>query len=260
MNRRSGDSKTLSSSLSFRLLGEFAVQVASQPVPDSAFERRRARSLLKLLVLVPDHRLHREQVMERLMPNLGPLTAPAQLYKTIHQARQALATAESGIAPEALLVLHDKTLSLEAPGGVHSDLQEFERLAERALEIQSLATLEAALSAYGGELLPNDLYESWTFERREALRERLVDLLVALGEARLAAGALVQAAEAFRQAIERDVLREAAHRGLMRLRALQGDQAGLERQYHRCCEALRQELDTEPSTATRRLHEALHTS
>jgi DNA-binding SARP family transcriptional activator len=58
VNRRSGHFKALVGSLHFRLLGGFKVQIALRAVPDDAFERRRAKSLLKLLALVPDHRLH----------------------------------------------------------------------------------------------------------------------------------------------------------------------------------------------------------
>ena len=49
------------------------------------------------------------------------------------------------------------------------DTDEFEQLAEDALRRQEIAAYEAAFAAYGGELLPEDRYESWCSERRSCL-------------------------------------------------------------------------------------------
>ncbi len=42
---------------------------------------------------------------------------------------------------------------------------------------------EEALALYGGDLLPDDLYDDWTRGRRERLRMLYVDLLTALAGA-----------------------------------------------------------------------------
>jgi predicted ATPase/DNA-binding SARP family transcriptional activator len=226
-------------------------------VPDSAFARRKPKSLLKLLALQGGNRLHRDQVIESLWPGLQPLSGAAQLYKAIHQARKALLAAGSGIPSEAVLVLRDEALRLEAPGGVGTDVDGFETLARQALQSRDRAELERALAAYGGDLLPTDLYEDWTLEPREALREQATALELALGEVRLAAGEWPEAQEAFHRSLRLDPLREAAHRGLMQVYAQQGDRAGLERQYRRHAEALLQALDASPSPETTRLYQAL---
>ena len=49
-----------------RLLGEFALDIDGRHVPASAFPRRNAAALVKLLALAPSRRLHREQVMDPL--------------------------------------------------------------------------------------------------------------------------------------------------------------------------------------------------
>lgn len=240
-----------------RLLGGFSLELGGRAVPDTAFARRKPKSLLKLLALQGEHRLHREQVIEALWPGLPPPGGAAQLYKAVYQARRALLTAGSGVAPEAVLVVRSEELRLEAPGGVGTDVESFQALARRALGSRERGELERALAAYEGELLPTDLYEEWTLEPRETLREQAAALALALGEVRLEALELGDAAEAFRRALELDPLREGAHQGLLRVHARQGDRAGLERHYRRYAEALARALDAPPAPETARLYRAL---
>jgi predicted ATPase/DNA-binding SARP family transcriptional activator len=245
------------SKLYIRLLGGFGVWLDGTEIPDTAFVRRKPKSLLKLLALHGANRLHRDQVIEALWPGLQPLSGAAQLYKAVHQARKALLAAGSGIPPETILVLQDEALHLVAPGGVGTDAEGFEALARLSLLSRNRADLERALTAYGGDLLPTDLYEDWTLEAREALREQATALELALGEVRLEAGELSGAQESFYRTLRLDPLREAAHRGLMRVHAHLGDRVGLERQYRRYAEALSQSLDASPSPETARFYRAL---
>ncbi|HVO38854.1 MAG TPA: AAA family ATPase [Spirochaetia bacterium] len=240
--------------LRMRLLGGFAVWIGEREIPEAAFGRRKARSLLKLLALQPGYKLHRDQVMELLWPGLGGSAAAAQLYKTIHHVRQAFGDAEPEVSPESLLQLRDEVVSLAAPGGVHTDIDVFERLGREARRLWSVGMLQRAISSCGGDLLPADLYEDWTAQRRDSLRQLSMELLLELGEAHLGAGQLAEAADAFRQALVRDEATEAAHRGLMRVYAAQGNRTRALRQFQRCAEALERELDVAPDEETARLH------
>src|SRR5687767_13368922 len=75
-----------------RLLGGFRVWVGSRAVAEGKWHLRKARSLVKLLALAPGHALHREQLMERLWPNLGKRAATNNLRGSLHAARTALAS------------------------------------------------------------------------------------------------------------------------------------------------------------------------
>jgi DNA-binding SARP family transcriptional activator len=148
--------------LEIRLLGGFGVRLGQFEVPDSAFVRRKPKSLLKLLALQSGNRMHRDQIIETLWAGLQPLGGAAQLYKAVHQARKALLVAGAGILPETILVLKDEELRLKSPGGVRTDVERFLTLARVALASRDRAALEQALAAYEGDLLPTDLYEDWT--------------------------------------------------------------------------------------------------
>jgi DNA-binding SARP family transcriptional activator len=53
-----------------RLMGVFSVQVDGRIVVQGDFERRSAAAVVKILALAPHHRMHREQIMDHLWPQL----------------------------------------------------------------------------------------------------------------------------------------------------------------------------------------------
>jgi DNA-binding SARP family transcriptional activator len=73
-----------------RLLGGFEVSVGSRTIEEGAWRLRKAASLVKLLALSRTHRLHREQVMDALWPELGTDAASNNLRQALHAARRAL--------------------------------------------------------------------------------------------------------------------------------------------------------------------------
>ena len=75
-----------------RLLGGFKVSVGSRTIEEDAWRLRKAASLVKLLALASGHRLHREQAMEALWPELGKRAASNNLRGAIYAARKALAS------------------------------------------------------------------------------------------------------------------------------------------------------------------------
>src|SRR5690348_9260108 len=80
--------------LRIQLLGGFGVEVGRRSVDDSIWRRKRPAALLKLLALEPGHRLHREQLEDRLWPELDAGAAGANLRKAVHMVRRALDEAD----------------------------------------------------------------------------------------------------------------------------------------------------------------------
>src|SRR4028118_1718815 len=68
------------------LLGGFKVSVGSQSIGEQEWHLRKAGSLLKVLALAPRHRLHREQAMELLWPDLPQEGALNNLHYALHVA------------------------------------------------------------------------------------------------------------------------------------------------------------------------------
>jgi hypothetical protein len=130
------------------------------------------------------------------------------------------------------------------------DADRFQGLADRALKHGDVESYEAALAAYGGELLPEDRYEDWCAERRDFLADLHIRLLEALAQAHEKRGALGASIDRFREVLQHDPTREDVHRALMRLFAETGSRDQAVRQFQLCEDALRRELGLAPERAT----------
>jgi predicted ATPase len=151
-----------------RLLGGFEAAVDGVPVEARAWRLKKGRELVKLLALAPAFRLHREQVLDVLWRDLPPDAALNNLHQAVHVARRVLGA--DSIRSE------DELLRLEAD----VDVARFERAADAALRAGTRAAYRAALSLYGGELLPENRYDDWADARRDELAERAAALEAAL--------------------------------------------------------------------------------
>jgi DNA-binding SARP family transcriptional activator len=146
-----------------QVLGGFSVSADDRVLIGEAWPRSRARAVLKLLGASPGHRLHREQVMDAVWPDLSPEGASAQLYKAVHFIRVKLA----GEGVEPIIRVADERVELL--GAVAVDVDRFRREAGRCLDEGSSAACRGALAAYQGDLLPDDLLEDWTEPARADL-------------------------------------------------------------------------------------------
>ena len=222
--------QTLASSL----LGRFSVSVDGVAISGHAWRSRRAADLVKLLVLAPGRRMHRAQIMEALWPESDPEASGTNLRKAVHFARLAIGDEQAIGNERGVLVL--------GPGvSVESDVERFEVAAQRALDVGDRALCRAAADLYRGELLPDDVYESWSVEPRARLRRRYLEVL--------RAGAL------WDRLADEDPTDERAARALMRAHLEAGQRREAIRSFERLREALRDQLDVGPDPATVALYE-----
>ncbi|TCJ20197.1 hypothetical protein E0L93_02075 [Rubrobacter taiwanensis] len=233
------------------LLGGFRVSVGSRSI---RWRRRKAGSLIKLLALARGHRMHREQVMDLLWPELDKKSQANNLHHTLYFARKALDPA-GGASRQ--LTLGDGVLSLCPDGPLWVDVEVFEDAARTACLTREPAAYRAAIELYAGELLPEDRYEVWTEEKREELRQLYLELLVELAGLYEQREEYEPAIEALRRVLVADPPREEVHERLMRLYALSGRRAESLGQYGRLRKALSEEFGIEPEDSTRRLYEEI---
>jgi predicted ATPase/DNA-binding SARP family transcriptional activator/DNA-binding CsgD family transcriptional regulator len=238
-----------------RLLGGFRVSVGSRTIEEGAWRLRKAASLVKLLTLAPGHRLHREQVMDHLWPDLGRKAASNNLRKTLHAARKIL----DPNAGSRYLASRDDSLALCPTLQLWVDAEAFEEAAATARRSRDPAAYLFAVELYAGDLLPEDRYEEWAEGKREELRRIHLALLLELAAAYEEHGENELAVGALRSAIAREPTEEEAHVGLMRLYALSDRRMEALTQYERLDEVLATRLGTEPGATARRLHEQIAT-
>jgi predicted ATPase/DNA-binding SARP family transcriptional activator/DNA-binding CsgD family transcriptional regulator len=235
------------------LLGGFKVSIGSRLIEKSAWRLRKASALVKLLALAPDHRLHREQVMDLLWPDLGKKAASNNLRQTLHAARGFL----DPRAGARYLASEDEALVLFPGGSLWVDLEVFEETALTARRSGDPAAYRAAIDLYAGDLLPEDRYEEWTEGRRENLRQLYLALLIELAGLYEERDEYEAAIEVLRNATATEPTLEEAHAALMRLHALSGRPERALAQYERLRNALIEELGTQPGAATRRLRDEI---
>jgi predicted ATPase/DNA-binding SARP family transcriptional activator len=241
--------------LEIRLLGGFETRIGAQRVPSRVWRQRRAAAIVKLLALEPGHRLHREQLLETLWPDLEPESAANNLRGALHHARLGLEGA--GAPPGVFLVREGEQLLLGPPDQLLVDVAAFTEAASRAWHSADPAIAERAAELYGGDPLPDDPYEEWAAARREGLRSSYLTVLTRLAGLHEERGELPHAIAVHERILQTDPLDEAAHAGLMRLHAQLGSPQRALAHYARLQTLLDRELGTPPEPATQALAEAI---
>lgn len=148
-------------------LGRFAVTVNGQEVPESEWGSRRARKLLKRLLVAEGWPVTRDELCDLLWPDepdhdrLRP-----RLSVQLSTVRRIL---DGGVLADR------STIRLDVDH-VQCDLVRFNRLTDH----------EAIVDAYGGDLLPDDRYDDWAEPPRAAARNRFLAAAHQLIDHRLA--------------------------------------------------------------------------
>ncbi|HEY8172826.1 MAG TPA: AAA family ATPase, partial [Dehalococcoidia bacterium] len=236
-----------------QLLGGLELRVGGRVLLDRAWNRSKAKALIKLLALQPQHALNREQVLDTLWPELDSSAAINNLHKNLHYIRETLRTADATVP---LLLPSDALLQIAPDWQVDVDI--FRDAGREARRVRTNAELYAdAIALYGGELLPEDLSEDWTANARERLRDEYCALLYELATLHEARSESGDAASRFKQLLDADSTREDAHRALMRLHATAGDLDAVRRQFRACRDALLREMDAAPLPETEQLYAAI---
>lgn len=224
--------------LNIKLLGEFRLIYSDTPV--TTLNTPRLQALLAYLLFHRAIPQARRQIAFCFWPDSSEKQARTNLRHQFHLLRQALPAVNEFVQSDA------QTLVWHNAGPIHLDVAEFERAASQS---HSIMALQEAIDLYRGDLLP-DCYDDWILPFRERLRQTYVatlEQLIRLLEQENDYTTAIHYAHRLRQC---DPLHEATYRHLMRLYALQGDHAGVQRTYEECVRCLQRELDAPPTTAT----------
>jgi DNA-binding SARP family transcriptional activator len=235
-------------------LGGFRVLVGGRVVEDSAWRRKAARQLFKVLLSRPGRRITRDEVVELFWPESDPDAASSNLRSTIYAMRRALQSQGQAAGLDVVFGDHD-SVWLRPDLALWSDADAFEHLvADAWRSANPLPLLEEASRLYAGDYLPDDLYESWAAERREALKRTWTDLQFGLARAAEHRSDVSDAVQPLESLLRDDPCDERAAQELMKLLARHGRRAEAIRVYQRLVQSLREELDLEPSPESTEVH------
>ncbi len=235
--------------LRIQLLGEFQVVVDGLPL--TCLKGDRQQSLFAYLLLHRHTPQSRQHLAFLLWPDSVEAQARADLRNLLHTLRQMLPDADHLINSDTL------TLQWHPAADFTLDVAEFQHAAIQAKQASDatlqLQWLEKAISLYMGDLLPGN-YDDWVMPAREELRQQFLSALEELVQLLEERGDYQAALRYGQRLLQQDSLHEPSYMRLMRLHALAGDRAGVQRIYQTCVTVLERELGVEPSPTTQAVY------
>ncbi len=211
-----------------RTLGRFEVRVAGEPLPRSVWQSRKARDLLRMLVVRRGRGIAREE--------LGRLLWREDSDRVAHRLSVALSTVRSALDPAGDLVVADQqTVALDT-GRAAVDLEDFLADAQDGLRTGDRGVLAAAEAAYTGDLFEDEPYDDWAVALREELRAVYLRVTRTL-----AAGTadVDEAAYYYQRLLAKDPYDEQAHRALVSTLTAAGRHGAAARARARFADAVR---------------------
>ena len=246
--------------LSVRLFGKFAAQRGDERLESQ--NTCKIQELLAYLLLYRERPHTRETLASLFWPGSTSEQARKNLRHTLWKLHIVFDSADAGDHDGILLVDTD-WICLNPEADLWLDVAEFEhtciivrRTSGHELDEQSQQMVRKALKLYRADLLEGWYHDWCLFER-----ERLQSLYLALLEKRMdycaAHGDYEAGLEWGGCALRCDPAQERIHRRLMRLYYLTGNRTAALRQYVRCANLLREELNVGPSTRTQALYQQI---
>lgn len=156
-------------------LGRFQLLHEGRPVPLSAWQSRKARDLLKILIAHHDHPLTRDAAADALWPGDAADRVANRLSVALSVLRKVLDPGRTRPAHHFLLT-DGRSIALNTDH-VQVDVITFDRLAREGIALVTDGEpgpaedlLRRAERLYAGDFLEEDRFEDWAVDRREAAR------------------------------------------------------------------------------------------
>ena len=245
------------------LLGEFKVSSRGTNIDLSATRSQKAVLLLKYLAANQGTLVAREQIIEAVWPGSSLASAEHSFEVAISTLRKLLDSQEG----PSIIVRKGRAYQLHPELHIHTDVKSFIQnikqgywWVERGQNELARSAWEEAEALYKGDFLQEDIYADWAGRQRERLKEKYLDIVLALGELALECRQLNEAIERASFVVGQDPLRESGYRLLMKAHFSQGNRGMALRDYQRCEQALMLELGEEPMPETQELMNSIRSN
>jgi DNA-binding SARP family transcriptional activator len=220
-----------------RSLGGFSLEVDGQPV-DLSDTRPRVRSVLRYLAAQAGRPVHVETMAEALWPDVDASAGKRNLQVALSSLRRLL----EAYPPHGreLIRREGPSYALVLPDGSDDDLvtvaAALDAARAEAREGDASGAIAAgirALTAYGGDLLPEEGPVEWAVERRRSLDSEVVEAAVLVAEQALVAHQPDAAVTACMRGLDIDRYHDGLWRLLERAQVAGGDLAAAARTQER---------------------------
>lgn len=249
-------------------LGGLRVWCDGNEVVATAWGREKALHLFQFYVTMNGQYLHKEQIIDRLWPELDPRRADRDFKVALNSIHKALEPARAPFGEPRFVRRHGLAYGLNLENvWLDSDVYELliaagnqampsagDRAPDGANVDRAIACYETAVMLYRGDYLPERRYEDWTSAERERLQVLALGTLTRLAELICARNPL-ESVRLTQRVLAIDPVWEDAYRVQMRAYVAQGNRPLALRTYQQCVDTLRREFDIEPLPDTRDLYE-----
>jgi DNA-binding SARP family transcriptional activator len=241
----------MAAGLELRLLGGIELRGALSGAGDKVLAQSKAVAMLAFLVLSPDRRFQRRDLLVGLLwPELDQAHARAALRKVLYEVRGFLGA-------DVVASRGDDELAI-VPDALRCDVEAFNAACDRG-------RLAQALELYQGDFMPGFFltgcveYERWVDDQRASARERAAAASWALALSFEGEQQLSNAGSWARRTVRHAWNDERVLRRALAMLDRIGDRAGAVKLYEDFAARLRSDLDVEPSAETTALVKAIRT-
>jgi two-component SAPR family response regulator len=250
--------------LHVQTLGGFRVWRRSEEVPTTAWGREKAIHLFQFLITMRRQYVHKEQIMDRLWPDLDIDKGDRDFKVALNSINKALEPEREPRSDPLFVKRYGLAYGIDFEN-VWLDSEAMEllisagnqaTLGASADEDLAIACYEAAVQLYHGDYLPERRYEDWTSAERERLQLLALNTMTTLAELLLQRTPL-ESLRLTQRVLAIDPVWEDAYRIQMRAFVAQRNRPLALRSYQRCVDVLADEFGVDPLPETQELYDQI---
>ncbi|MCB0111567.1 MAG: bacterial transcriptional activator domain-containing protein [Caldilineaceae bacterium] len=246
-------------------LGGFRVWRHDEEIATTAWGREKAIHLFQFFITMRRQYVHKEQIMDRLWPELDLDKGDRDFKVALNSINKALEPEREPRTDPRFVKRYGLAYGIDFEH-VWLDTEVMEQLIAAANQIMlekqgnvelAIACYDAAVKLYHGDYLPERRYEDWTSAERERLQLLALNTMTTLADLLLRRTPL-ESVRLAQRVLAVDPVWEDAYRVLMRAFVAQNNRPKALHVYERCVAVLDEEFGVEPLPETTTLYEQIH--
>ncbi len=244
-----------SADLIFHTLGTFTADVNGRDISAKDWGRDKTIQLIQFFI-TSRHRkgLHKEQIIDRLWPDIGMDGGNRDFKIAYHGVNKALEPNRKSREESKYIKRQGVTYQINEDR-IWIDSEAFDQAIKIANHYQqsdpqtTIEALEFATNLYRGSYLPNRIFEDWSSLERERLQLLAINAMITLGELKLDTNP-EESIRLAQEALLIDYTWEEAYRLQMMAYSKKGNRPQVIKTFNSCKKILEEEFGIEPLPET----------
>lgn len=253
--------KDENNSIKVQMLGCFRLTVNGKEIQPEQWKRKRNRDVFKYLILNYGQTIPIEKIIDIFWDYDAPANAANIIWNAASVIRTILEPDLPKGANSSYLKAADRSYTLffgeKGTVDAHKFL-EYIRLSEKNTDTkEKILQLEKAITLYEGELLPEDIYEEWTEEKREEIKSSYIQACLECSHYCAQVGNLKASAQYAKKVISADNTYRKAYELFVNVCKEGGNTMEAHTIINKCKTLYRKEYNSTPPTWLEKLEQSL---